>query len=63
MFHETKNMISMSAWCNVCGKTTQHSVSGKRQGPCLEHAKTGMSKAQEKRAEQREKDEREPRLL
>lgn len=63
MKHETKNTIEVLAWCNTCNRATRHSVSGKRRGHCLEHAPAGKSKEQEKRARQREAEEREPGLF
>ena len=35
--HYTSNTVSVSKWCNKCGRFTQHSVSGHRAGHCLEH--------------------------
>jgi hypothetical protein len=61
--HETKNTVSVSAWCNTCGRTTQHACSGKRRGHCLEHEAAGLSKKQEQARKKREQEEREPKLF
>jgi hypothetical protein len=63
MHHETRNTLEVTAWCNKCGRRTQHRVDDRRRGPCLEHESVGMTKAQERRQKLREKEEREPRLL
>jgi hypothetical protein len=44
--HFTKNTIAASAWCNHCGRTTLHVVSGNRIGRCAEHDAPQLSKAQ-----------------
>jgi replicative DNA helicase len=61
--HYTKSTVGIAAWCNTCKRTTMHSVSGKRRGPCTEHGHKGLTKAQKKRREEQARTEREPRLL
>lgn len=34
--HHTRNTVSFSAYCNKCGRMTQHRVDDRRKGPCLE---------------------------
>lgn len=34
--HYTKNTLECTAYCNRCGKMTQHRVDGGRRGPCLD---------------------------
>lgn len=36
--HYTRNTVSVTVWCNVCQRTTEHRVDDGRRGPCLEHA-------------------------
>lgn len=36
MQHFTRSTVSAAAWCNKCKRETQHSVSDRRLGPCLE---------------------------
>jgi hypothetical protein len=33
--HYTKSTVSVSVWCNTCGKETMHRVDAGRRGPCL----------------------------
>jgi hypothetical protein len=33
--HQTLSTVSTALWCNKCRKETQHSVSGKKIGHCL----------------------------
>lgn len=33
--HYTKNTVSASAWCNKCGRATQHRIDSGRRGSCL----------------------------
>jgi len=61
--HETKNTEAVTAWCETCKRTTLHSVSGKRRGPCREHAPSGMSKAQEQRQQKLLREKESPRLF
>jgi len=34
--HYTRNTVSVSVWCKVCGRATMHRVDGTRRGPCLD---------------------------
>lgn len=64
--HFTRDTTETYHHCNKCGKLTLHIVSDGRLGRCKEHEvgdKDGLSVAQRKRKEQREKDEREPKLF
>ena len=63
MHHETKNTVSILAWCDTCGRHTFHAVSGKRRGPCQEHAASGLSKKQEQARKQREAEEQNLKLF
>jgi ribosomal protein L44E len=36
--HYPKNTVSVTVWCKVCRRVTEHRVDGGRRGPCLEHA-------------------------
>ena len=68
MKHETLNTLEVTRWCNRCGCSTQHRVSGKRVGACIRCAgtaagKDGMSKKQEKAAADREELDRNPRFF
>jgi uncharacterized paraquat-inducible protein A len=33
--HYTKNTVSATIWCKVCGTFTPHRLDQGRQGPCL----------------------------
>jgi hypothetical protein len=33
--HYTRNTVSAAAWCNKCGKETEHTVSDRRLGYCV----------------------------
>ena len=62
--HYTRNTESVTAWCNVCRRETQHRVDGGRRGPCLEHeAKRALTRAQEKRREKLEQERKNPKLF
>jgi hypothetical protein len=59
-------------WCATCGRMTKHlivrhSEHAGRLGHCLEHGpkvnERGESKSQEKRREQREQEEKNPKLF
>lgn len=47
--HYTLNTVEVPAWCNTCNRVTRHSVSGKRRGPCLEHAPVEKKQPPEKK--------------
>jgi hypothetical protein len=62
--------VEAEAWCARCGKATLHRVDhpvkgGGRLGPCIDpnHPVQELSKAQQKRRDQEEKDKREPKLF
>ena len=68
--HYTKNTLECTAWCNRCGKFTQHRVDGGRRGPCLdciaqrEVESEAEHLRQEKAEEERKEQERQnPRLF
>lgn len=61
--HYQRNTVGVTQWCNTCGRMTIHRVDDRRVGVCTEHQKTGMSKAQQKRAAQQEKAVKEPELF
>lgn len=33
--HFTRDTVEVSAWCNKCGKMTQHTVTDRRLGYCI----------------------------
>jgi hypothetical protein len=53
--HYTKNTLECTAWCNRCGRPTQHRVDDGRRGPCL----ACITKRETEAAEQKERDEEE----
>jgi ribosomal protein L44E len=61
--HYQRNVTAVSKWCPTCGKITMHRVDDRRLGPCTEPHVFGMSKAQEKRAEKKAEEERQPDLF
>lgn len=61
--HYTRNTESDTKWCNICGRLTQHFVSGGRIGRCMEHESKAESKRQEKARKKRESDARNPSLF
>lgn len=68
MKHETRNTLEITKWCNTCRRMTQHRVSDRRVGTCLEHGARGAdaegrSRRQIEEAKRREKEEREPKLF
>ena len=54
--HYTKNTESVTAWCNKCGRTTQHAVSCGRVGRCTEHEAPKETRAERERRERRERE-------
>lgn len=62
MQHYQRNVTGVSKFCDTCGKLTLHRVDDRRVGSCLEHAPTGLSKAQEKRQKEKEEAEQQPAL-
>lgn len=66
--HETRNTLSVTAWCNTCRRQTQHAVHDRRRGTCLEHGakgadETGRSRRQIEDAKKREEEERNLKLF
>ena len=64
--HYTKNTLECTAYCNKCGKMTQHRVDGGRRGPCLAciaRREEETKARQKKEAEQKEQEARSPRLF
>jgi hypothetical protein len=57
MKHETKNTTAILKWCSTCGRNTMHRVSNCRVGTCMEAHSEGLSKKQELRHKQEEKEE------
>lgn len=63
MHHHTLDTVEVTAFCPTCNRVTRHAVSGKRRGPCLEHKPSGLSKDQERRQKEREREAQNPRLF
>lgn len=61
--HYQRNVTAVMMYCPTCGKQTMHQVNDRRVGTCLEPHVFGLSKAQEKRAEKKAEDERQPGLF
>ncbi len=61
--HYTRNTLEDTAWCNKCGRFTQHQVSGHRRGRCLEHQAQELTQAQQRRREKAERDRPQLKLL
>ncbi len=68
--HYTKGTLECTAYCNPCGKPTQHRVDGGRRGPCLECMKKREIQNQADRIkrgleeeQQKEEAERNPKLF
>lgn len=51
--HYTSGTESVTRWCNHCARLTQHRVSAGRVGQCMEHHAPQMTRAQQKRAEEK----------
>jgi hypothetical protein len=51
--HYTRNTVSASAWCNKCGKQTQHTVSDRRLGYCIPCYERPLPKQEPKAAPER----------
>jgi len=34
--HYTRNTETATAWCQKCGRNTEHRVDGGRRGPCID---------------------------
>jgi hypothetical protein len=61
--HFTKNVESVTHWCNRCKRLTQFAVTGGRLGRCLEHAAATESKRQKREREKRAHEAANPRLF
>jgi hypothetical protein len=61
--HYTRNTEGAPRWCNKCGRSTVHRVSGGRIGRCTEHESQPFTKAQLKRKEQAERETKNPGLF
>lgn len=68
--HYTKNTLEVTAYCNPCGKMTQHRVDDGRRGPCLECIKKREADNEVKRIqkgleeeERLEREKRNPKLF
>jgi ribosomal protein L44E len=62
--HHTRNTVSTSKFCNICGKMTQHVVADRRVGHCLEHdAGLRMTKKQQELREKLKDAESQPDLF
>ncbi len=61
--HYQRNVVGVSKYCPTCNRKTIHQVNDRRVGTCTEPHVFGMSKAQEKRAEKKAEDERQPGLF
>ena len=55
--HYQKNVSGVSRYCPTCGKVTMHRVDENRMGNCMEPHVFGMSKAQERMAKKKAKDD------
>lgn len=51
--HYTTNTESVTRWCGTCSRPTQHSVTAGRVGRCMEHESPQLTRAQQKRAEEK----------
>jgi hypothetical protein len=61
--HYSTRTESMTAWCNRCGRRTQHHVSGHRIGRCLEHDPPKYTQAQRRRLETARRQDQQPGLF
>lgn len=51
--HYTSNTESVTRWCNYCARPTQHAVSAGHVARSMEHDAPELTRAQQKRAEER----------
>jgi hypothetical protein len=63
MEHYPRGTESVTLWCNICGRPTQHRVDDVRAGRCMEHEAPAESKKQIAARQRREKEARNPRLF
>jgi ribosomal protein L44E len=61
--HYTSNTLGCTAYCNRCGRFTAHAVSGNRKGRCTEHEARRLTHHQQRDANRREAERRNPRLF
>jgi ribosomal protein L44E len=63
--HYTKNVIADTTWCAKCQRHTLHRVDSGRLGPCIDpkHPVPAITKKQEKRRREQEKERQQPRLF
>ncbi len=61
--HYTNNTLSATRWGNKCSRFTQHTVSCGRMGRCLEHAVQELTRAQQRLARNRAREQQQMRLL
>ena len=61
--HYTIATESDTAWCNHCGRRTQHHVSGHRLGRCLEHDAPHLTQHQAAQRARREREHQQPNLF
>lgn len=54
---------SVLAWCQKCGCTTKHAISGHKMTHCLEHVAPEETKTQRRRREKREHERHNPKLF
>lgn len=60
--HFTRGTESVTRYCPVCRRDTQHAVSDGRVKHCLEHQSRHLTKRQERQREIREREAQNPRL-
>lgn len=63
MQHYQRNVAGITKYCPTCNRLTLHRIDDRRVGPCTEQHATGMSRAQIKRAVQKDHDEQNPNLF
>jgi len=61
--HYTEATESDTKWCNTCQRLTQHRVSGKRLGRCMEHEAPMETHKQKRAREKRERETKSPKLF
>lgn len=60
--HYTRSTESDTVWCDTCKRRTVHAVSDGRLGRCTEHAAPLWSKKQQRAADRRAAEFRQPKL-
>ncbi len=69
--HYPRGTLECTAWCNVCGRLTQHRVDhpaagekgGGRRGPCVEQEAPQATKKQQHAKDKREREKQQPNLF